>query len=313
MRAARRHRGVALITAMLITALTGSLAAGLIWNNALDMRRTMVLLFHEQGLQVALGAESWIRNILRDDGIDSQTDHLGELWASELPGLPVDNDSVQGAVAGKVEDLQGRFNVNNLIDRNGKVDQDVLEHFRRLLIVLEIDPRFAGLTADWIDADLEAGFPDGAEDSIYTSLTPPYRTFNRSLVNVTEIAALEGMDKASFDRLLPHVTALPGHTSINVNTATAAVLQSLDANMDDSAVESLLSQREESGFQDIKATFGSFVTNQKILEQLEGSSEFFQLKAVVQIDTVRLTYYSILLRAPNGGPVTTIVRSLGTL
>jgi len=289
---------------MLITALTGSLAAGLIWNNALDMRRTMVLLFHEQGLQIALGAESWIRNILRDDGIDSQTDHLGELWASELPGLPVDNDSVQGAVAGKIEDLQGRFNVNNLIDSNGKVDQDVLEQFRRLLVVLEIDPRFAGLTADWIDADQEAGFPDGAEDSIYTSLTPPYRTFNRSLVNVTEIAALEGMDKASFDRLLPHVTALPGHTSINVNTATFAVLQSLDANMDTNTVESLLSQREESGFQDIKATFGSLVTNH---------SEFFQLKAVVQIDTVRLTYYSILLRAPNGGPVTTIVRSQGTL
>ena len=302
-----------MITAMLITALTGSLAAGLIWNNALDVRRTMVLLFHEQGLQVALGAESWIRNILRDDGIDSQTDHLGELWASELPGLPVDNDSVQGAVAGKIEDLQGRFNVNNLIDRNGEVDQVVLEHFKRLLIVLDIDPRFAGLTADWIDADQNAGFPDGAEDSIYTSLTPPYRTFNRSLVNVTEIAALEGMDKASFDRLLPHVTALPGHTSINVNTATPALLQSLDDNMDTSKVESLLSQREESGFQDIKATFGSFVANQAILGQLEGSSEFFQLKAVVQIDTVRLTYYSILLRAPNGGPVTTIVRSLGTL
>jgi general secretion pathway protein K len=308
-----RTRGVALITAMLITALTGSLAAGLVWNNALDVRRTMTLLFHEQGLQVALGAESWIRNILRDDGIDSQTDHLGELWASELPGLPVDNDSVQGAVTGKIEDLQGRFNVNNLIDRNDNIDPVVLEQFQRLLVVLEIDPRFAGLTADWIDADEDASFPDGAEDSIYTSLTPPYRTFNRPLVNVTELAALEGMDKASFDRLLPHITALPVRTSINVNTATPAVLLSLDANMDPNTVEDLLSQREESGFQDIKASFGSFVTNEAILDQLEGSSEYFQLKAVVQIDTVRVTYYSILLRAPNGGPVTTILRSLGTI
>ncbi len=313
MKVTKRHRGVALITAMLITALTGSLAAGLAWNNALDVRRTMTLLFHEQGLQVALGAESWIRNILRDDGIDSQTDHLGELWASELPGLPVDNDSVQGAVTGKIEDLQGRFNVNNLIDRNGDIDQDKLEQFQRLLVILDIDPRFAGLAADWIDLDQNAGFPDGAEDSMYTSLTPPYRTFNRSLVNITELSALEGMDKASFDRLLPHVTALPGRTSINVNTATAAVLQSLDANMDQSTVESLLSQREGGGFEDIKATFGSFVTNTAILDQLEGSSEFFQLKAVVQIDTVRVTYYSILLRAPNGGPVTTILRSLGTI
>jgi general secretion pathway protein K len=272
----------------------------------------MTLLFHEQGMQVALGAESWIRNILRDDAIDSPTDHLGELWASELPGLPIDNDSVQGAVTGAIEDLNGRFNVNNLLDGNGKIDPDVLEQFRNLLIALEIDPRFAGLAADWIDVDQEAGFPDGAEDSIYTALTPPYRTFNRPLVNVTELAALEGMDKASLDRLLPHITALPGRTNINVNTATFAVLQSLDASIDPTTAESLMSQREESGFADVNQTFGTLVSNPALLSQLVESSEFFQLKAVVQIDTVRVTYFSIMHRAPNGGAVTTLVRSLGT-
>lgn len=308
-----KHRGVALITAMLITALTGTLAAGLAWDSSLDVRRTMVLLFHEQGMQVALGAETWIRNILRDDSIDSQTDHLGELWAQELPGLPIDNQSVQGGVTGSIEDLQGRFNVNNLLDQNGKVDADMLEQFQRLLLVLEINPRFAGLAADWIDADQDAGFPDGAEDSIYTGMTPPYRAFNRPLVNVTELAALEGMDKESFDRLLPHVTALPGKTTINVNTATPAVLQSLDANIDASIVETWLSEREESGFVDINQSFFTFVTNPAMQGQLSETSEYFQLKAVVQIDTVRITYYSILQRAPGGGAVTTILRSLGTI
>jgi len=310
---AKRVRGVALITALLITALTGSLAATLAWNNALDVRRTMVLLFHEQGMQVALGAESWIRNILRDDGIDSETDHLGELWASELPGLPVDNDSVQGAVAGTIEDLQGRFNVNNLVDSNGEVDQDILEQFQRLLVILDIDPRFAGLTADWIDADQEPSFPDGAEDSIYTGLTPPYRSFNRTLSNVTELAALEGMDQASFNTLLPHVTALPAGTQINVNTATAVVLQSLDANLGAVQIEDLLSQRQDAGFEDYVQTFSTVVTNPAIFAQLTESSSFFQLKAVVQIGTVRVTYYSVLSRSPNGGPVTTILRSLGTI
>lgn len=309
---ARRARGVALITAILITAITGSLAAGLAWDNALDVRRTMVLLFHEQGTQVALGAESWIRNILRDDGIDSQTDHLGELWASELPGLPVDNDSVQGVVIGKIDDLQGRFNVNNLIGPDGKVDQDILEQFQRLLVILDIDPRIAGITADWIDADQEVGFPDGAEDSTYTSLTPSYRTFNRPLVNVTELLSLDGMDKASFDILLPHVTALPGRTLINVNTATPAVLQSLDENLDASAIEGLLSLREEGGFLDYAQTFSTLL-KPAMFAQIVDKSSYFQLKAVVQIDTVRVTYYSVLLRSPNGGPVTTIVRSLGTL
>ncbi len=311
MSALRHKRGVALITAMLITALTASLAAGLAWNSALDVRRTMVLLFHEQGIQVALGAESWMRNILRDDLAESQTDHLGELWASDLPGLPVESDTVQGAVAGKIEDLQGRFNVNNLIDQNGEIDQAVFDQFQRLLRVLELDSRIAGITADWIDANQEAGFPDGAEDAIYTGFTPPYRTYNQPLTNVSELAALEGMDKASYDRLRPHVTALPGRTSINVNTATAEVLRSLDDSLDEAAVERLMSLREDGGIPNIADTFSTLVSPEmfSLLTELSG---FFRLKAVVQIDTVRVTYFSILRRSPNG-TVTTILRSLGTI
>ncbi len=311
MSALRHKRGVALITAMLITALTASLAAGLAWNSALDVRRTMVLLFHEQGIQVALGAESWMRNILRDDLAESQTDHLGELWASDLPGLPVESDTVQGAVAGKIEDLQGRFNVNNLIDQNGEIDQAVFDQFQRLLRVLELDSRIAGITADWIDANQEAGFPDGAEDAIYTGFTPPYRTYNQPLTNVSELAALEGMDKASYDRLRPHVTALPGRTSINVNTATAEVLRSLDDSFDEAAVERLMSLREEGGIPNIADTFSTLVSPE-MFSLLTESSGFFRLKAVVQIDTVRVTYFSILQRSPNG-TVTTILRSLGTI
>ena len=311
MSALQHTRGVALITAMLITALTASLAAGLAWNSALDVRRTMVLLFHEQGIQVALGAESWMRNILRDDLAESQTDHLGELWASDLPGLPVESDTVQGAVAGKIEDLQGRFNVNNLIDQNGEIDQAVFDQFQRLLRVLELDSRIAGITADWIDANQEAGFPDGAEDAIYTGFTPPYRTYNQPLTNVSELAALEGMDKASYDRLRPHVTALPGRTSINVNTATAEVLRSLDDSLDEAAVERLMALREDGGIPNIADTFSTLVSPE-MFSLLTESSGFFRLKAVVQIDTVRVTYFSILQRSPNG-TVTTILRSLGTI
>ena len=40
-----------------------------------------------EAVQVALGAESWVLSILRQDLQNSQTDHLGEIWASELPGL----------------------------------------------------------------------------------------------------------------------------------------------------------------------------------------------------------------------------------
>jgi len=305
-----RQRGVALITAILITALVSSVALTLAWDNALDMRRTMTLLYRDQAVQVALGAESWMQIILRDDLAESQTDHLGEIWASDLPPLPVQSDVVQGEIIGSVEDLQGRFNINNLVDNKGEVDQPALEQFQRLLSVLELDPRFAGVAADWIDANRDAGFPDGAEDPIYTGLVPAYRTPNIAITNATEIAALDGMDKASFDILAPHIVALPGHTGINVNTATPAVLQSLDANLSAADVESLVSEREDGGFADVQNTFSTLVSPD-ILPQLEESTSYFQLKVIVQIATVRITSYTTFQRGPRGD-VIPILRSYGT-
>lgn len=302
-----RTRGVALITAMLITALIASVAAGLAWDNALDMRRTTVMLYREQAIQVALGAESWVQSILRQDLEDSETDHLDEIWATDLPGLPIDG----GEVFGGIEDLQARFNINNLIDENGEVHEESLEQFRRLLSALGIDPRFAGMTADWLDKDEDAEFPDGAEDSIYTSIIPPYRTANQTISSTGELAALEGMDKASFDTMLPHIAALPGRTAINVNTASGPVLQSLDENISAADVEALIAARENGGFTDIGNAFSSLVTPD-VLNQLEETSEFFRLKVIVRIDTVRITYFSVLERSARGD-VTPILRSLGTI
>ena len=303
-----RSRGVALITAMLITALASIVAANLAWDNAIDVRRSMVLFNRDQAMQVALGAEGWVAGILRQDLADSQTDHLGELWAAELPPLPIEGG---GEVFGSIVDLQGRFNVNNLVDQAGEVDEESLEQFRRLLRALELDPRVAGMTADWLDANRDAAFPDGAEDPIYTGFVPAYRSANQTLTSISELAAVDGMDKATFDALAPHITALPGRSNVNVNTATAAVLQSLDENMSAADVESLLAEREIGGFADIPTAFSSLV-QADVLNNLDEATNFFQLRVVVQIDNVRFTMYSLLMRGPRGD-VTPILRSFGTV
>ena len=308
----KRQRGVALITAILIMSLTTTVIFTLEWDNSLDLRLTYASMYREEAIQAAMGAESWVRILLQQDAEDSETDHLGELWASDLPVLPLgaEGDSLQGEIYGQIEDLQGRFNINNLIDEQGQIDPASLEQFQRLLIALGLDVRFAGIAADWIDADRTASFPDGAEDSIYTGIVPPYRAANQMLTTVSELAALEGMDTATLDTLLPHVVALPGRTGINVNTATGPVLQSLDENMSAADVERLLSEREEAGFADIGNSFSSLVTPD-VLNQLEQTSDFFQLKVIVRVDTVRITYYTILERGPQGD-TSPILRSLGT-
>ena len=310
----KRQRGVALITAILIMALTTTLVFTLEWDNSLDLRRTYVSIYREEAIQAALGAETWVQGILLDDLNNSTTDHLDEIWATEIPGLPLESDSIQGQIFGQIDDLQGRFNINNLIDANGEVDPVSLTQFTRLLNALGIDPRFAGITADWLDSNEVEAIPDGAEDPLYTGKIPPYRAANRLITTTSELAALEGMDKATLDTLRPHIYAVPGRQPINVNTATGPVLQSLGDNISVSDVESLFAERENGGFANIQTSFATII-DPDLQQQGGGSaivetSEFFQLKVIVQIDTVRITYFSVMNRGP--GSVTPVLRSLGT-
>ena len=307
-----RARGVALITALLITALAGSVAANLAWDNALDLRRTMVLLYRDQAVQVAVGSEGWVRTILRDDLAGSSNDHLDEIWATDIPALPIDSEAVQGQIWGNIEDLQGRFNINNLIGPDGEVDQPAFEQFERLLAALDLDTRLAGATADWLDPDQDELIPDGAEDPLYSSLTPAYRTANQRISNITELAAVDGMDRGSFEILLPHIAALPGRTAVNVNTASIPVLQSLGPNITLGDAEGLVSAREDGGFVDYADIFAPLV-DPNLVQWIAESSSFFQLKAVVQIDTVRVSLFTVLHRNNQTGDVTPILRSLGTI
>ncbi|MDJ0794412.1 MAG: type II secretion system minor pseudopilin GspK [Woeseiaceae bacterium] len=310
-----RLRGVALITALLITALAGSVAAGLAWDNALDVRRTMVMLYRDQAIQVAVGSESWVASILKQDGIEGgpgSPDHLDEIWATEIPALPIDSEAVQGQIWGQIEDLSGRFNINNLVDDDGEFVQKYVDQYRRLLQALGLDERLVDATVDWLDKDQQERMPDGAEDPLYSSLIPAYRTADRRVTNVTELAAVAGMDRVSFEILLPHITALPLETPLNVNTATVPVLMSLNDNIDLGTAEGLVEVREGGGFVDYRGTFDTIV-HPDLQQDYAESSDYFQLKAVVQIDTVRITLFTVFIRDPSTREVSPLLRRMGTI
>jgi general secretion pathway protein K len=129
-RAQRRQRGVALITAVLIVALGTMLAAGVFFRGYLDQRRSATLFALDQAYEVALGAEAWAADFLRQDRQESDTDHFGEAWAKPLPPLPLDDG---GTVEGRLEDMQGRFNLNNLRKGDGTTNEAAVEQLGRIL------------------------------------------------------------------------------------------------------------------------------------------------------------------------------------
>ena len=256
MRYPRRERGVAVLVAMLVVTIGTIIAVNLMWQATLDLRRAEAALASDQGLLYMQGAEAWAADILRQDLVDSpKSDNLGEPWATELPPLPVDG----GTIAGQLEDLQGRFNFNNLINRQGREDPIARKQFERLLMLVDVDPALAGAVVDWLDPDTDVRFPNGGEDDTYSGADPPYRSANLPITTPSELMAVAGFDRETYAKIAPYVTVLPSGTKLNVNTASDVVLASLSDDIDLSAAKALVEERAGGAFQDIDAVFeGSF-------------------------------------------------------
>jgi general secretion pathway protein K len=306
-----RERGVALITAVLMVALATMLAVEVGFRGFLDQRRSGTLFALDQGLQIALGAEAWAADFLKRDLQESQTDHFGETWARPLPPLPIEG----GTVEGRLEDMQGRFNLNNLIHTDGTPNPTAVKQFERILAMLEIEPNWAIAMADWIDQDTQPGFPDGAEDTVYTGMDPPHLAANMPITRVSELLVLPGFGPERYARLRPYVSALPVGTPLNVCTAPGVVLDALSEDAREFSLnpDDLLKRRENACFptlQDLRGSLGDAAYTE-LQDSLTESSAYFRATVWVTIGTTQFTLYSLLARG-GAGTVRPALRSFGS-
>lgn len=290
---ATRQRGVALVTALLVVSLATVAAVAMATRFQIDLRRTGNLLNGEQAYAYALSAESWASVVLREDLRDSQHDSLDEGWSTALPPIPVEG----GFVNGRVEDLQGRFNVNNVVKVGGDVNKLQLEYYKRLLDLLDLEPALAPALLDWLDGNIDATFPDGAEDDEYLRADIPYRAGNRPLVDVSELRLVKGYTPEVILALEPHVTVLPVPTPININTATPIVLQALHAELDESDIEQLIATRDETAFTDLKEFLAhDSLAGLEIAVATDIKTEWFSVLTDVSVGRGRARLESILYR-----------------
>lgn len=304
-RAAAVQQGAALITALLLVAIASIVATGMYYDSFLYIKRSGNLLLSDQARLYALGAEDWAIDTLRRDTIDNpDRDHLAEEWAAVLPPLPIDGGSLQGGV----EDQQGRFNLNNLIDVNGELNQTALEQFQRLLEAVGLELQLAGRVVDWLDANQEPMFPDGAEDPVYTGLQQPYRTANGPITSSTELLAIEGFNRERYQAISAYVTALPSGTTVNVNTASAPVLYAVVPGITAAEAEGLVDSRPEDGFASM--TEFSNLAPSADLAELSLTSQYFRLLVRVTIGTLQSNLYSLIVRDP--AAVRPILRNYGS-
>ncbi len=308
----KRQQGVAIITALLIVTIAATVSITISTRLQLDVRRTSNLIALDQADFYLFAAEEWSQRILRQDKKDSSSDSLTENWAIELPPLPVTGGSIQG----KLTDLHACININSLIEDNA-INATTQDRLTQLFNTLELGNNLIQAIADWIDTDLETTNPNGAEDGYYLNLEKPYHTANTPLQSISELRLIKGLDNKTYQQLKSHLCAFAANSkdiTINVNTASAEVLKSLSAKMNDNLVKDIIERRDEEPFNDIKefTSFAKLDTIIKDTAKLSTSSDYFLLRTQAIIGQANKVMYSIIYR-DDSGKTEIISRSQRTL
>lgn len=180
------------------------------------------------------------------------------------------------------------------------------EQLRLLFTILELDPQPIQAIQDWIDADTDTRFPNGAEDDYYTAQTPAYRAANRPFASPRELLLVKGVTLEMYRKLAPFIVCLPRTTSLNVNTAPKEILMSLGPSLDRATAESLVTARTTQPFTDL-ALFQNhpLIAFRPLLQtNLAVNSEYFELLSHSRDERLELSTRTLLARQ---GRTTTVL------
>lgn len=252
----RDEKGVVLIMALLIVALVTTIAVSVSWRFNLSMARNENRWHGSQARAYLEGGEQLARLMLREDAQQGNTDHLGEMWAQPSDPMPTD----EGWIRGKIEDAQGRINLNLLIKAppgspgaqgsnqpGAGGNQQALDpsqpsvrfsatqrRFIRLLQTIELEEgpitqqqaiELVEAIQDWIDPDDQVTGAGGAERAHYEGKGLEYPIANRPMTTVSELMVVRHMTPELFRKLEPYIIALSPDAHMNINTVPPELLR----------------------------------------------------------------------------------------
>ena len=163
----------------------------------------------------------------------------------------------------------------------------------------------ANAVIDWVDADAEARYPGGAEDSAYLVNDPPYRAANRPLMTVDGLYRVHGFDRASVERLRPFVSALPVPTPVNVNTAPPEVLAALIEGLTLEQAKTLVDARNGRPFRDLDDFRQRLPRTAQTFDDtvVAVGSRYFLIAGHARFDRARVGFEALLERGQSIWPV----------
>lgn len=303
----KAQRGAALLAAMLTVTLVATMAATALWQQWRSVEVEAAERARVQSAWLLTGALDWARLILRQDAITGGADHLAEPWAVPLNEARLSTflsmetssaDSDRDAfLSGQITDLQGRMNLTNLIE-DGKLSLPASQALARLFDQLGLAPAELDLLTQGMLAASQV-VKEGQAPNPQQPLLP------RTLDQLTWL----GLSPATTTALRPFVTILPERTPINLNTASAEVIQATVPGLDRASAARLVSERERSHFANLAdaTRLVPALGDSGAGAQLAVNSRFFEVRGRVRLDQSVVEEVSVVQR--DGVTVRTLTRS----
>lgn len=309
------QKGTALIVSLLIMALVTAMISAASIKQQSNVQRVISIQDADKLYAYTYYVQAWAKvelfNRLKENDIEKQ------VFKVTMPIYKADNITVEGYIV----DMQGLFDVNNLINlhanaKNQETQQKqqslIPKIFERLLISLPLkQEQINQEQAKAITKNLEnwLSAPKEGQKNIYSQQNPPYRAAHIPMSSISELRLILGITPKIYQALAPFVSALPvqggekAFTSININTALEPILAAL-LGLDDSEVKTLIAKRP---FKDA-TEFKQAVENNKIppedWEQISGlidiKSQYFLVVSTAKSSNREAVLYTLLNRKSNG-------------
>lgn len=309
MRPARRERGVAIISVMLIVALTTIVVSALFWREHVTVRSVENRLALAQLRWIEAAVLDWAGVVLQvDRNTTGGVDHPGEVWATPVAETMLDETVTGGArldehgneprLAGRISDAQARLNLNDLVI-DGLPSEERRLAFERLLALLGRPQSLAGT----LQARLLQAYPPTIEGRRAAATALP-------LVRLADLGGVAGFDPVTIDALEPFVVFLPKtipigtgevrveNTRVNLNTAPAEVLAACIPGIDLQAARRFVEGvRQRTYFASLEVARSRFDGSPVLpASLLSVGSSFFLVKGMVRFGRIESNSEALLYR-----------------
>jgi general secretion pathway protein K len=308
-----RQRGVAVITALLLTTLAVTIVGSLFWAQQVQVRSMENQRLHLQTKWILRGALDWAGLVLRQDARDNAYTSLNQVWATPLAETRLDQyierERVQGEVfdatlSGSIIDATSRYNLANLAKQ--RVPQQAhIGIYKRLLANLKLDPALAERTAIAVAGSQEVTPepPTGDEQKpVPKSNNAPVR-----LTQLDDLLAIPGYTVEVVNKLREFVIVLPQTTQVNVNTAAPEVLAAVIQDFSLAEANSLVARRKSASWRELSYFQAELNNKVPVTDAVSVQSNYFLVLSRVRLDRAALDAEALINRGSDGRKLTTLV------